>query len=141
MALREQQSPRIKVVMRRALADEERGVRLEALRYLAVYRDVEASALVLKRLYKAREDTCDLDELTALARAYAIIARDRNVADFRELIIRNVGTRTPSHPGIVDAVLSGMSVCGPPGRRALQQLGRDHPHLREKIRGLLGGTA
>jgi len=137
VALRAHQSPRIKATVRKSLADDARAVRLEALRYVCVYRDAEASETIMGRIEGARADTYDVDELSALTRAYAIINREGGVATLSTLAARHIEPRKNAHPELLTAVLSGLAASGPAGRAAIQQLGREHPELRGRLREVL----
>ncbi len=149
LALRDHQSARIKEVMRAGLEDEAQAVRLEALRYLAVYRDAPAAEQVLARLQGAL-GKLDLheDELRALALAFVHIRRAEAVAPLEALALaaaeRVDKDRKPDEAPRLRALLSGafkgLMAAGPPGREALERLGRTHPAQRAEIRAMMGGT-
>ena len=63
IALRSHQSPRVKQVMRAAIGDPASPVRMEALRYPSVYREVAAAETVKSRLLSVRETDADEAEL------------------------------------------------------------------------------
>lgn len=136
LTLRDYQSPRTKELVRAAVTDSARGVRLEALRYLSVYRDAEAAPKVLDRLRTAGPDEVDETELRALAITVARITREKGMADLEKLA--GGGAR---HPRAAAAALHGLRSFGAAGRVALERIGRSQPALRDEVRQLLGGPA
>ena len=149
LALRDHQSPRIKSVMRSAVADDAKPVRLEALRYLSVYRDEPAGEVVLGRLEgPGRAGALEEDELRALAMAWSIIRRAEGVSTLSRLAEeaakgavkeRKAGGRD-RHSRMLTALLHGLRAAGPPGRASIEALGRKHADLRGELRAILGGT-
>lgn len=135
IALREHQSPRIKQVVRAALADPDRAVRIEALRYVSVYRDAEAAAPTLDTLRAGGPAGADEAELRAWAIAAALTGREPALGPL-EALAGEVAKR----PELARASLHGLRAAGAAGRAALEHLGRTHPELRPELRGLLGGT-
>ena len=137
IALRAHQSSRIKEVMRTALADPAAPVRMEALRYLSVYRDAAAADHVQARLLAVAERDADEPELRALAIASAIMTRGAGLPRLEEIA---TGVARCKHPGAPRAALHGLRAGGAAGRDALERIGRSQPGLRADIRALLGGT-
>jgi HEAT repeat protein len=138
LALRELQSPRVREVVRSSLKDPAPAVRLEALRYLSVYRDAESAEPILARLRAATADEADEAELRALAIAFAAIQREKALPELEKVASAELSSRQPA---ALRASLHGIRACGGAGRASLERLGRSQPRLREEIRGLLGGTA
>jgi len=136
IALRAHQSPRIKTVMREAVVDEVKAVRMEALRYLSVYRDAEAAAAVEARLLGVAEREADDAELRALAIAWALMSRGAGIERLEAVAVGGIRSR---HPGAPRAALHGLKASGAAGRDALERVGRNQPELRGDIRSLLGG--
>ena len=136
VALRGHQSPRIKEVARQALHDTCPEVRLEALRYVAFYRDLSAADAVTERLRMATPDLVDEAELRATAIAAARILR-QEVVPLLESIAG--GTQATLHPDAPLAALHGLKAAGEPGRTALDRLGRTLPELRPTILELFSG--
>jgi hypothetical protein len=136
IALRAHQSPRIKAVMRAALEDPAAPVRMEALRYLSVYRDAEAAGKVERRLTTVLAREADEAELRALAIAMAIMTRGAGIEALEQLA---AGVSSSKHPAAPRAALHGLRAGGRAGRAALERVGRSQPALRDEIRGLLGG--
>ena len=136
VALRPHQSPRIKELARRAVEDEALAVRLEAMRYLTVYRDAAAGALLMSRLCELAEP--EPGELKAAAMAAGHILRDQSIAQLQEIA---VGERPVAHPDAAGASLWGLRSAGPQGRQALDAIGRRRPALRDAIRVVEGGAA
>lgn len=137
IALRAHQSQRIKEVMRLALDDTAAPVRMEALRYLSVYRDAAAAERVQARLLTVAERDADEQELRALAIASAIMTRGVGLARLEEIA---TGVARCKHPRAPRAALHGLCAGGSAGREALERIGRSQPALRGDIRALLGGT-
>lgn len=149
LALRDHQSPRIKQVMRDGLADPAKPVRLEALRYLTVYRDKEGGEAALRRLEGARSGPrLEDEELRGLGIAVAIILRDDGVkalskladAAYSAAAKEQEAGRRGQASDVVTGALHGLRAAGAPGRAALEAVGRTHPALRGEIRAILGGT-
>lgn len=137
VALRTHQSPRIKVVMREALTDPASQVRMEALRYLTVYRDAAAADVVQQRLAQVTEQQAEEPELRALAIASAIMTRGTGLERLEQVATGGV---TAKHPLAPRAALHGLKAGGAAGRTALERVGRSQPALRDEIRALLGGS-
>ena len=136
IALRDHQSPRIKQVVRAALGDADRAVRLEALRYVSVYRDAEAAGLTLDTLRAGGPPGADEAELRAWAIAAALTGREPALPALEAL-----ATEVTRRPELARASLHGLRAAGGAGRATLDHLGRSHPELRAELRGLLGGTS
>ncbi|HCH65753.1 MAG: hypothetical protein CL927_10755 [Deltaproteobacteria bacterium] len=130
-ALRAQQSPRIKAAARESIQDPAREVRMEALRYLSVYRDVDAALLVENRLREASTAEADLDELRALAIAWLHTSRGSAIAGLEALVAQD---SERSHPELPAACIGALARAGAPGREALDRLGRSHERLRPLLR-------
>ncbi|MFT4975877.1 MAG: hypothetical protein ACI8S6_001770 [Myxococcota bacterium] len=136
VAVRRQQSPRIKGIAREALADRAESVRLEALRYLAVYRDTDGGERIAAALGVVVPGSRSPGELVAMAKALVVIQGSRAVAPLQKLAMRP--ELSESDPDLTDAVLVGLFAAGRDGAAALDALGLARPPLRSKIRTLLG---
>ena len=136
VAVRRQQSPRIKAIARGALEDADEAVRLEALRYLAVYRDAEGGARIAARLSAVVPGVASEAELRALTRALVVIQGPQALEALKALALRPDIEQT--HPELLGAVLAGLFSAGRPGAAVLDQLGLARPTLRESIRQILG---
>lgn len=148
LALRDHQSPRIKEVMRSALADPAEAVRLEALRYITVYRDADGARRAFSRLEEADAGTTlSANELRGLSMAVAMVLREsgtKALASFIEARAPNppeegTGQALPPVPAEVIGALQGLKAAGPAGRASLEALGRANRVLRAEIRSILGG--
>jgi len=131
LALRAQQSPRIKAAARDAITDRDRSVRLEALRYVSVYRDVESTDVVEQRIRSVSARDVNLDELRALAIAWLHTSRGAALTDIEALA---GATTDRHHPDLAAACIAALAKAGQPGRTALDRLGRSQPHLRPLLR-------
>lgn len=136
LALRRHQSPRIKASARAAIDDDHRTVRLEALRYVAVYRDADAAAPIGARLTRLRAEQADAEELRALAIAWVHTSHGAAIAELEAL-----AAGKPTHPDLPQAILAAFQRLGDPGKAARERLGRSHPHLRPLLRGTVPSEA
>jgi hypothetical protein len=138
VALRRQQSARIKVVVRAALDDPAPGVRTEAMRYIAVYRDRAGAERILEQLSTYQPGTRTGAELRAMTRAMAHILGEESIAQLRALAL---SPDSAADTGYADAILQGLYGAGEAGQRALEEVGMTRPELRARIRALRGGKA
>lgn len=136
VAIRRHQSPRIKAIVRDALKDPAEAVRLEAMRYLAVYRDAEGGERIAAALGAHTPGSRDAVELRAMARALLVIQGPAAIEVLKDVAMRPELAETD--PDLVDAVLGGLFAAGQPGASALDAIGLSRPPLRPKIRTLLG---
>jgi len=136
LALREHRSKRVSEVVRRATEDVDVDVRMEALRYLAVYRDAMAATQLIERLTQVSPDGADEPELRAIAMTIGHILRHDSVSDLRSLAI---GDKESKHPETPIAALYGLKAAGRSGKSALGAIGRNQPHLRDLVRKVEGG--
>ena len=134
VALRRQQSPRIKAAARAGLLDPAEVVRLEALRYLAVYRDIEGAERIEARLRAIQPGEASPAELRALARALVLIRGEGAIEILKTLALQ---PRLTGFPDLADAVLRGLHAAGSGGDRALDEIGLLRADLRPQIRTLL----
>lgn len=136
-SLRRYQSPNIKASMIRALDDPARAVRIEALRYLSVYRDPTVLDELGLRIRDENFSTREEDEIKAWLMAYGIIGRDRAVTLLRELALDKIKQKGDK------AALRAMAVRGLHATRAatakvaMREVAREHPALRSLIQGLM----
>jgi len=136
IALRSQQSRRIKEIMRESLNDPATEVRMEALRYVSVYRDRDAAEIVFNRMAQVGPKDCGSSELEAMSRALVLIYKQEAPGLLKELALleRNL------HPGLMTALLNALHSAGPEGQRVIGEIGLAKPVLRPQIRKLLGGS-
>ena len=130
LALRAQQSPRIKAAARESIADPHRSVRLEALRYVSVYRDTDSVPAVADRVAAAVPSDTDTEELRALAIAWLHTSRGSAIPE----IERTACAKGHRHPELPAACILALTKAGAPGQAALDRLGRSHESLRPLIR-------
>lgn len=131
VALRRHRSPRTQQRVRKAVTDADASVRIEALRYLTVYRDLESAPLLLERLQSHPASTFGPDELRALGMAFAIIARQEAVLPLARLAQESAARR----PQVAVAAIVGLNALGEPGRATLLGLARNGgPELRQLVR-------
>lgn len=129
-ALRRHRSPRTQERVRRALTDPAAAVRVEALRYVSVYRDAEAAGMIMERLRSLKPDEADEEEQRALGMAFALIGRQEAVLPLTRLVQESAERR----PGAAAAGIAGLQALGESGRSSLHGLSRSGPELRRLIR-------
>lgn len=135
ISLRNQRSRRIGEVARGCVNDTARPVRMEALRYISVYRDAEAVPLLLTRLQAATERDANFEELRAVAIAAVLASRGEAIVDLEAQATGKAGR----HPRAAEAALAGIKAAGPAGKEALDRIARTHEALRPLVRAVIGG--
>lgn len=133
-ALRGQQSPRIRQEVLRCLKDDVPSIRIEALRYLAVYRDRIDLPLIEKGLLNPELGGRDEDEIKAWIISYGIIGRIDAIKLLRSVLEKKDELSVPletSRPHCLQALLA-MGI--PEAQAALDLLGRKDPELKDEIR-------
>lgn len=135
IALRRQQSARIKVVVRQALSDAVESVRTEAMRYIAVYQDRVGAEHVLAQLTAYQPGTRSAEELRAMSRVVAHVLGAESISAFRGLVLESTALTDSGFTGAILQVLYG---AGGPGQRILEEIGMTRPELRARIRALRG---
>jgi hypothetical protein len=132
-AVRGQQSPRIRQEVLRCLKDDEPSIRIEALRYLSVYRDRVDLAMLEQVLLSPRLATFEMPEVKAWIVSYGIIGRMgalkllRSVLEGKkELALPLKELQTPC----LQAILSINSV---QAQALLDLLSRKEPELKLQI--------
>lgn len=128
VALRRHRSPRTQQRVRAALQDPALPVRVEALRYLTVYREVEIAPQLLERLRTASE--LEEEEARALGIAFAMLARQEAVLPLARLAQEAAARR----PVIATSAIRALLSLGEGGRAAVQGLSRGSPELRRLVR-------
>ncbi len=136
VALRKHRTPHTRDVVRRAINDEAENVRIEALRYISVYRDADAAPVALARLQAAETGTLSMRELRALATAYAIITRQEGVLHLARLAEAAAADRKD----VARVALEALKSLGPSGESALAGVLRNHPELSRLLRDRAGGA-
>ncbi len=138
VALRKHRTPHTQEVVRRAIADADEAVRIEALRYVSVYRDSDAAPIILDRLKGPSAATASSAELKALAMSLALIQRDAAVDSLADVAVRAGSDR----PKVARAAVGALRSLGDVGRPALTRLMTEHPELaRVGQAPRTGGTA
>lgn len=131
VAMRKHRSPRSQQVVRKALLDADAAVRVEALRYVSVYRDADSASVIMDRLRSLPQDVAQPEELRALGMAYALIARQEGVLPLTRLAQEAGDTRSDA----TKAAIIGLASLGASGRSALNGLARTSPELRRLVHG------
>lgn len=136
VAVRRHQSPRIKEVVRAGLSDSAEAVRLEALRYIAVYRDTDGGAQIAEILRTLPPGSRSEQELRAMTKALVVIQGKGAIDTLKSIALQP--ELDELNPALIDAILSGLFNAGRDGSIALDALGLARPPLRPHIRNLLG---
>ena len=127
VALRKHRTPHTQERVRMALDDPDEDVRVEALRYVCVYRDSAGAPLVLRRL---QSSTPSDREARALAIGFALLARQEAVTT----LTRRAQDAAAARPTVARAALAGLASVGSTGQAAIAELVRTHPELRRLSR-------
>lgn len=135
VAIRAQQTPRVRETVRRALSDAAEPVRLEALRYCVAYRDTEVAVQLETRLLDPRLGGTSPTELRALCISYGRLAPGRAETLLLEFA---QGRRESGHPELPRLALHGLRAVGSAtARSALERLTHTHPSLAAEAQDLL----
>ncbi|MSQ02808.1 MAG: hypothetical protein EXR71_13110 [Myxococcales bacterium] len=134
VALRHQQTPKIRDVVRGFVADPSESVRLEALRNCVAYRDLDVLSLIEGRLL-GTVGVSDA-ELRALCISFARIGG----ANVLPLLVEIADGSRPVHrPALPRLALHGVKALGTePSRSALGRIALVVPTLADEVRQLLG---
>ncbi|MDG1478013.1 MAG: hypothetical protein P8R54_00415 [Myxococcota bacterium] len=135
IALRRQQSARIKVVVRQVLGDSAESVRTEAMRYIAVYQDRVGAEHVLEQLTAYQTGTRSAEELRAMSRVVLHVLGGEAIGALRTLALES---KAITDVGFSDAILHVLYGAGGAGQRVLEEVGMIRPELRARIRALRG---
>ncbi len=134
-SLRRHQSKRIKEVMLDALRDDEETVRIEALRYLAVYRDASHQSVLESMLRDGVLKNAGEAEAKAWTQAYALVGRLQAVPMLHALAMGEIpGGKDPTVQKLALRALLATGV--PEGKRAIDEVARRKPELRDTVREL-----
>jgi len=139
-SLRAYQSPNIKATMLKALDDSAPTVRIEALRYLSVYRDVAVLSQLEQRIRSEWFGELEEEEVKSWLMAFGIIGREQSVP-----LLRNIAldvAKVHGRPAVVKPMaVRGLKAAGTAtAKMALKQVAREQPALRSLLRQLgVGG--
>ncbi len=135
VALRAQQTPRVREAVRKALSDPAEAVRMEAMRYCVAYRDAEVATTLEMRICDGALGETSAVEVRGLCIAYARLAPDRAeplLGDFA------LGRRDPTHPELPRLALHGLRALGTvTARSLLERITHTTPALAEEAQNLL----
>jgi hypothetical protein len=134
-ALRKQQSPAIRAAMLAALEDPESEVRVEALRYLSVYRDRSCLNHVEVRMRSPLLGTCSDAERRAWFLAYGIIGRVESIPLLRGVLTGQFEMAGPPRSVSECAVHALVAIELDESRAALDLVARKQPELVPVIQG------
>ncbi len=134
-ALRKQQSPAIRAAMLSALEDKESGVRIEALRYLSVYRDRSSLNHIEVRMRSPLLGTCSDAERRAWFLAYGIIGRVESIPLLRGVLTGQFEMAGPPRSVSECAVHALVAIELDESRAALDLVARKQPELVPVIQG------
>jgi len=134
-ALRKQQSPAIQAVMLSALEDKESGVRVEALRYLSVFRDRSCLNHIEVRMRSPLLGTCSDAERRAWFLAYGIIGRVESIPLLRGVLTGQFEMAGPPRSVSECAVHALVAIELDESKAALELVARKQPELVPIIQG------
>jgi alkylhydroperoxidase/carboxymuconolactone decarboxylase family protein YurZ len=135
VALRAQQTPRVRELVRRALADIAEPVRLEAMRYCVAYKDTEAATILERRILGPTFVDATPVEVRATSIAYARLGAERAETLLAELA---TGRRDPTNPELPRLALHGLRAAHTPrARGSLERVAHTMPALAEEAQSLL----
>ncbi len=134
-ALRKQQSPAIRAAMLAALEDPESEVRVEALRYLSVYRDRSCLNHIEVRMRSPLLGTCSDAERRAWFLAYGIIGRVESIPLLRGVLTGQFEMAGPPRSVSECAVHALVAIEMDESRAALDLVARKKPDLVPVIQG------
>ncbi len=138
VALRQHQTPKIRELVRGALADQAEGVRMEAMRNCVAYRDLEVLPLLEARLRSSEIATATDAELRGLCISYARIGGANTIPVLAEIAD---GRRPSAARSLPRLALHGLRAQGSePARSAMQRVAHVVPALADEVRTLLGGA-
>ena len=134
-ALRKHQSPAIRSAMLAALEDPESEVRVEALRYLSVYRDRSCLNHIEVRMRSPLLGTCSDTERRAWFLAYGIIGRVESIPLLRGVLTGQFEMAGPPRSVSECAVHALVAIELDESRAALDLVARKQPELVPVIQG------
>ena len=108
---------------------------MEAMRYVAVYRDRPGAERLQAQLLAHEPGTRADTELRAMIRAMAHVMGEEAPGHLRALALQ---PSLAENPALASAILGGLYRAGPAGQRALEEVGMIRPELRSQIRALRG---
>jgi hypothetical protein len=132
-AVRGQQSPRIRQEVLRCIKDDESSIRIEALRYLSVYRDRVDLALLEQVLLSPRLATFEMPEVKAWVVAYGIIGRIGALKLLRSVLEGKVKLALPLKHLQTPCLQAILSINSVQAQALLELLGRKDPDLKLQI--------
>ncbi|MCB9745259.1 MAG: HEAT repeat domain-containing protein [Alphaproteobacteria bacterium] len=140
-SLRGQRSPGVKRVMVEALADPEKDVRVEALRYLAVHRDAAQVPDIEEHLKSKDFPGGEPEELRAWFFSYALIGRATSLSLLRQVALGKLTIHGAPEEEAVGLALSAIHRVGTPAaKKLLGDLAKQEPRLADAIRRAGGGA-
>jgi hypothetical protein len=132
-AMRGQQSPRIRQEVVRCLKDDEPSIRVEALRYLSVYRDRVDLALIEQVLVSERLATFAAPEVKAWIVAYGIIGRVGALKLLRSILEGKRELALPLNEIQSPCLQALLSINSVEAQASLDLLSRKDPSMKRQI--------
>jgi len=132
-ALRRQQSPRIQGTMLKSLEDSDSAVRMEALRYLSVYRDRQMLPNIEVRMRSKLLQNCSEEERRSWFLAYGIIGRLEAIPMLRGVLTGQQEVAGPER-SVTDSAIRALVVIGTDeSRAALEFAVRKRPDIKDIV--------
>lgn len=132
-AMRGQQSPRIRQEVVRCLKDDEPSIRIEALRYLSVYRDRVDLAILEQVLVSERLATFTAPEVKAWIVAYGIIGRVGALKLLRSILEGKTELALPLDQIQSPCLQALLSINSVEAQASLDLLSRKDPSMKQQI--------
>ena len=137
-ALRGQNLPRVRQEVLRCLKDDEASIRIEALRYLAVYRQSMDLPLLESTLQSPKLGSFEPEEIRAWVKCYGIVGRNESIKLLRKVLEGSAKIAGP--PGLIRslAIEALLALNTPEAQGALELLGRKDESMKQEILKLQG---
>ena len=132
-ALRGQNLPRVRQEVLRCLKDDEASIRVEALRYLAVYRQSMDLPLIESTLRSPKLGSYEPEEIRAWVKCYGIVGRNESIKLLRQVLEGTAKLAGP--PELIRrlALEALLTLNTPESQGALELLGRKDESMKRQI--------
>ena len=137
-ALRGQNLPRVRQEVLRCLKDDESSIRVEALRYLAVYRQSMDLPLLESTLRSPKLGSYEPEEIRAWVKCYGIVGRNESIKLFRQVLEGSVKIAGPADLIRSLSIEALLTLDTPEAQGALELLGRKDETMKREILKLQG---
>ena len=132
-ALRGQNLPRVRQEVLRCLKDDEASIRVEALRYLAVYRQSMDLPLIESTLRSPKLGSYEPEEIRAWVKCYGIVGRNESIKLLRQVLEGTAKLAGPPELIRTLALEALLTLNTPESQGALELLGRKDESMKRQI--------